>query len=373
MPIPTGLIPSPFQNRVNPALTEDDFIPVSGQAVPLWLVDPEKEYHAFRNTVGLIDFSMLFKWEVSGTTATETVNKVFSRDVEMLSPGSIAYGVIVDETGHMMDDVTVLKYSDSHYRITGGNFEDETIIRKYLANNALKEVRSQVATLSVQGPNSRKLLQSLTNSDLSNEAFPYYTFETGVSLSGIPAHINRMGFTAELGYEVMVDASHAEHLWDLLTERGAEFGAVACGAIALMTVRVESGMIMGELEYDHTSTPFECRMGWSVDLEKSDFHGKQALSALKDKAEYSIVSAVINAEADGLDGAELTSGEIAIGYITMAIASPYLSGKTLALMKVRKGFGKVGNTLQVTTTAGTATAEIVTTPVYDPERLKVRS
>jgi glycine cleavage system aminomethyltransferase T len=85
------------------------------------------------------------------------------------------------------------------------------------------------------------------------------------------------------------------------------------------------------------------------------------------------VSAVIDADADGLDGAELTSGEDTVGHITMAIPSPYLSGKTLALMKVRKGYGKVGNALQVATATGEANLEVVSTPVYDPERLKVRS
>ena len=67
--------------------------------------------------------------------------------------------------------------------------------------------------LSVQGPNSRALLQRLTDTDLSNEAFPYYTFKTGVTLAGLDAQLNRLGFTAELGYEVMVPVGYAEALW----------------------------------------------------------------------------------------------------------------------------------------------------------------
>ncbi|MTB14548.1 MAG: hypothetical protein F2931_05665, partial [Actinobacteria bacterium] len=82
MSIPAGLDPSPFQSRVNPALSENDFIAVNGQAVPLFFSDPEREYAAIRNSAGMIDFSMLYKWEIAGTNAVEVANKVFSRDLK---------------------------------------------------------------------------------------------------------------------------------------------------------------------------------------------------------------------------------------------------------------------------------------------------
>lgn len=373
MSIPAGLTPSPFQDRVNPELTEEDFISVSGQAVPLWLNGPEEEYSAFRNNAGLIDFSMLYKWEIEGPSATETVNKVFSRDVSKLSDGSIAYGVIVSEQGTMIDDCTVLKYSNNHYRITGGNTEDEAIIKKYLADNSLSEVRSQVATLSLQGPRSREILQKLTTEDVSNDGFPYYTFKTNVPVAGIPAHINRMGFTAELGYEIMVDANRANDLWDSVAEAGKEYGAIGCGAIALMMVRVEAGMIMSELEYDHETSPYECRMGWAVELEKGPFHGRDSLVALKDKARHTIVSITVEGEAEGLDGAVITLQGEEVGHITMAVPSPTLGGKTLALAKLKKGITSAGQELIVSLNGDDRNAVVVSTPVYDPERKKVRS
>jgi aminomethyltransferase len=373
MSIPAGLIPSPFQDRVNPALTEEDFIAVSGQAVPLWLNGPEEEYAAFRNTAGLIDFSMLYKWEIEGPNATDVVNAVFSRDVSKLSDCAIAYGVIVSEQGTMIDDCTVLKYSDTHYRITGGNTEDEAIIKKYLGENKLSEVRSHVATLSLQGPRSRDILQKLTYVDVSNEAFPYYTFKVDVPLAGIPAHINRMGFTAELGFEIMVAAEKANELWDAVQEAGREYGAIGCGAIALMMVRVEAGMIMAELEYDHETSPFECRMGWAVELEKGQFHGRDSLVALKDKARHTIVSLTIDGEAGGVDGAVISLDCKEVGVVTMAVPSPELGGKTLALAKLKKGITSAGQKLVVSVDGQQRNAVVVATPVYDPERKKVRS
>lgn len=374
MPTPAHLKPSPFTARVPDDLREEEWIDVAGQATPERITGTEAEYRAFRNGVGMIDFSMLPKWEISGPGAIDVLNEVFTRDVTKLSPGTIAYGAVVTEDGMMMDDCTVLVYSDEHVRLTGGNWDVEDVIRRYLTpETTLTELRDSLATLSVQGPHSRETLQKLTDSDLSNEAFPYYTFQTDIDLRGIPAHINRMGFTAELGYEVMVPIERALDLWDLVAEAGAEFGAVGCGGGALMMVRVEAGMVMGGLEYDDETSPFECRMGWAVDLEKKSFHGRDALVALKEKPRRTIASLVVDADPDDLEGAVISHDGVEVGSITMAVPSPELGGATLALARVARGHASKDTVLEVRTPGGVAEARVVPTPVYDPQRLKVRS
>ncbi|WP_053382409.1 aminomethyltransferase family protein [Leucobacter celer] len=374
MPTPSHLKPSPFTARVPADLTEEEWIDVAGQATPERITGTDAEYRAFRTGVGMIDFSMLPKWEITGPGAIDVLNAVFSRDVTKLEPGSIAYGVVVTEDGRMMDDCTVLVYGDDHVRLTGGNWEVEDVIRTHLTpETSLTELRDTLATLSVQGPRSRETLQKLTSTDLSNEAFPYYTFQTGIDLAGIPAHINRMGFTAELGYEVMVPIERAIELWDAVAEAGAEFGAIGCGGGALMIVRVEAGMVMGGLEYDEDTTPFECRMGWAVDLEKQHFHGREALVALKEQARRTIASLVIESAPDELEGAVILHDGAEVGHVTMAVPSPELGGETLALARVAKGHAAKGTSLTVRTPDGEAAARVVATPVYDPQRLKVRS
>lgn len=374
MSIPAELVAGPFQARVPESLTADEFIDVNGRAVPLYLSDPDAEYAAFRTTAGLIDFSMLFKWEVSGPEAVAVLNAVFSRDVRKVAPGGIAYGVVVDERGMMIDDCTILVYGPDRVRVTGGNPRVGELLAEALpAGHELVELRDDIATLSLQGPRSREILQSLTSHDMSNDAFPYYTFQTDVPVAGIPAHINRMGFTAELGYEIMVAVDRGLELWDAVQAAGAPLGAIGCGAAALMMVRVEAGMIMAELEYDHETSPYECRMGWAVDLEKGVFHGSQALAALKQSARRTIVSIVIDGDAEGLDGASITLDGETVGSVTMAVPSPALGGRTLALARLAKGNTAPGQRLVVAAESGDRDAEVVATPVYDPERRRVRS
>ena len=122
------------------------------------------------------------------------------------------------------------------------------------------------ATSCLQGPKSREILQGLTDADLSNDAFPYYTFREDVEVAGIPVFMTRLGYTAELGYELWVDRERAFELWDALLAAGEPQGMKMIGMIALDLFRIEGGFIIGGVEYDATVSPYECGLGWSVDL-----------------------------------------------------------------------------------------------------------
>jgi aminomethyltransferase len=135
-----------------------------------------------------------------------------------------------------------------------------------------------------------------------------------------------------------------------------------------MMARIEAGLIMGGLEYDETSTPWECRMGWAVDLTKPEFQGKAALAASKGKAKQTVVSIAFPAGAEGLDGAEITVGGVNAGGISMAIPSPALDGKMLALARIDKAHALERTAVSVAGNLGT----VVKMPVYDPERKRTR-
>lgn len=362
---------TPFSPRFPEAVGEA--IDVCGFAVPLWYTDPETEYDAIRNRVALLEFSMLYKWDLTGVDALAVADAVFSRNLRDLGPRRIAYGVVVSPDGYMLDDVTAAVLGAGHVRIIGGNPATGEALEAAGAGRDVHvaEIRDTLAVLSVQGPHSRALLQRLTERDMSNEAFPYYTFDPAMEIAGIPAHVNRMGFTAELGYEVMVPRERALELWDAALAAGQDLGVQPAAAAALMQVRVEAGMIMGELEYDETTTPFECRMGWAVDLDKADFQGRGALLAHKDDVRSWVVSVILDCDPDVADGARLLHDGADVGFVTMAVPSPALDGATLGLARIAAAAAKIDTELLVGGEAGTAV--VVRTPVHDPERLRVRS
>ena len=373
MSSPSGLMTTPFAHGY-PEDLETEWIDVMGYAVPLWVSDPELEYRAFREAVGLLEYSMLYRWEIRGPGAMAVANRVHSRNIMAMGAGEICYGVVVDTEGLMVDDPTVSVYGLEHVLLVGGTPALGPIIERELeAETTLTEGRKEVCVLSVQGPRSRELLQGLTDSDLSNESFPYYTFKTGIDLAGRAVQINRIGFTAELGFEVVAPIADASALMAAIAEAGAQFDARACGAAALMMCRIESGMVMAEVEYDGTLSPFECRLGWSVDFAKGDFIGRESLLQRRDSAIGRVMTIRIEGDSEGLDGAPIQVEGLDVGQVTMAVPSPALGGSTIAMARLHRDVARVGQFLTVEVPSGVREAEVLRTPVYDPDRIRVKS
>ena len=361
---------TPFSSSYPDGVVE--WIDIFGYAVPLTWGDPNVECAAVRNQAATFEFSMLLKWDVEGAGAIQTVNNIFSRDISEMKPGTIAYGVVVSEAGKMVDDCTVFVYGPELVRIIGANPIVGDLLDHYRTNNVtVSERRDELAQLSVQGPLSREILQKLTSSDISNDALRWYHFITDVDMAGMKVQISRIGYTGELGYEIMLPVDSAQAFWDALFKVGEPLGLLPAGAACVMMCRIEAGLIMGEVEYDHTMTPYECRMAWSVDLNKDNFHGKDALIESQKNPSLDIVTVILPGEGE-YDGIELMDNNKKVGLVTMAIPSPYLDGKFIGLARINRANAIVGNKLDLSL-EGNGQVEIVATPVYDPERIRSRS
>src|SRR3954451_20987345 len=202
------------------------------------------------------------------------------------------------------------------------------------ASIEVRERTDELPHLCLQGPNSRAILQGMTSSDLSSQAFPYYTFREDVQVAGIPVFMTRLGYTAELGYELWVDQDRALELWDALLERGAGHGMEVIGMDALDLFRIEGGFIIGGVENDPTVCPYECGLGCAVDLDKPAFQGRDALRDAEQNSTLRLTSVELDGGGAEASGAELSVDGAIVGFITQAVVSPYLEGKTLGLAKV---------------------------------------
>jgi len=344
-----------------------------GIAYPFHLGDPAAEYQALRSSCVLMEYSMLYRWEIHGPGAIATVDAVYSRNVAALANGQIAYGVFVDDDGKMIDDVTVFRVADDRLWVIGGNLDaNDALLRAASTGQVtITERRDETAQLAIQGPKSREILQSITSADLTNEALPYYTFLSDTTVGGVTGQLNRMGFTAELGYEFICDVADVETFGNAIQNAGADHNIRWVGLTTMMPARLEGGMIMADLEYDHTSTPFECRLGWTVDFDKGDFRGRDALLAAKDEAPDRVVTVRVDGD-DNVMMAPVSVNGHDVGLVTRAVPSPTF-GYTLGLARLRKDAAKAGTKLTSSDPNNPFTAEVVKTPMYDPDRSRVKS
>jgi len=261
----------------------DQWTDLFGYWAPTVVTDTLEEYRAVREQAGLMDFSMLRKWDLDGPGARDVINHVVTRDIARLRPGQIVYSALCNDQGKMVDDCTVAVRSDDHIRFCGANDKDQLSFERRAAGTGVRvrHYTDEIGHLCLQGPKSREWLQALTDSDLSRKAFPYYTFKEQVTIAGMPVFMTRLGYTAELGYELWAPADRAVEFFDRLVEILEPKGMRLVGMTALDLLRIEGGFIIGGIEYDETVSPYECALDWAIEYEKGDFQGKAAL--LKDK------------------------------------------------------------------------------------------
>jgi len=234
------------------ALT-DQWMDLFGYWAPSVVTDTLEEYRACREAAALMDFTMLRKVDIDGPGAQAFVNGIVTRDVSRLGVGQIGYGALCDEHGKMVDDCTVMVRSPDSIRFCGANDRDfHLFTERAPAGITVTECTDAMPHLCLQGPLSRSMLQPLANRDLSNAAFPYYTFREDVEIAGIPVFMTRLGYTAELGYELWVERDRALDLWDLLVPALTPQGMKVIGMVALDLFRIEGGCIIGGVEYDPT-------------------------------------------------------------------------------------------------------------------------
>ncbi|WP_344369528.1 aminomethyltransferase family protein [Agromyces tropicus] len=371
--MPIGLESSPttarFADRVSE--WEDSF----GMAFAMDYGDPEAEYAALRENVVALEWSTIRKWYIEGPDAVAALDAAFSRNVAAAPVGRVLYGVVVDADGLMIEDVTAVKLSDEQVLVFGGDPLTEARLRSAApAGTSVVDRRAEIAVASLQGPRSRDLLQRLTSADVSGSGLPYYETLTGVEVAGVPATLLRLGFTAELGFEIMVARENADALWDAILGQ-QDLDVVMMGMTGILVARIEAGMVIGGLEYDRTVSPFECGLGWTVDFGKEELWARTPLAEAKANSSRRLVSIVSEAPVAQLDGAALVVDGAEVGRVTAATASPALGGRSLGLARVERPFNAIGTRLSIVSD-GAATsddAEVLRTPVYDPERSRVKA
>ena len=351
----------------------DDWMDLFGYWAPSVVTDTLEEYRACRETAALMDFTMLRKVDLDGPGALDFVNGIVTRDVSKLGVGQIGYGALCNEDGKMVDDCTVAVRSPESIRFCGANDRDyEIFSAKAPPGITVREHTDATPHLCLQGPLSRAMLQSLTDADLSNAAFPYYTLRDDVEIAGVPVFMTRLGYTAELGYELWVERDRALDLWDALVGALAPQGMKVIGMVALDLFRIEGGFIIGGVEYDETVSPYECGLGWSVALDKGDFQGRAGLERDRDAPLPRLTSVRLAGGGEAASGAPLFANGAEVGLVTQAVESPFLGGATLGLAKIRGDLNVPGTAVVARVGGEDIAGEVVEHPVYEKARRKAK-
>ena len=216
------------------------------------------EHLAMRENVGMVDLTAFAIFDVTGPGAVDYIQKMAVNQCNV-AVGRAVYTPLLTDTGGFRADLTILRLGEEHYRvITGGGdgARDRYWFRKHLPDDGsvtFVDKTSAISTVGLWGPNARRLIESLTADDVSNEGFRYGWVKE-VNLGGIDTLMFRISYVGELGWEISVPMEQGLRLWDLLWEAGRDRGLVPVGiGVYGATGRLEKGYrLMGaELESDY--------------------------------------------------------------------------------------------------------------------------
>lgn len=389
--------PTPFHERTFPLCETWRFKDWGGRiAVCAYDVNIEREYWAIRQAAGLIDVSPLYKYDLAGPDAGAVLSRLAVRDVSRLAVGRVAYSCWCDDSGMVIDDGTITRLANDHYRLTAAEPALDWLLKVAGTDRVEIDDRSHdLAVLALQGPRSRQILRQALGSSGRSKPLPYFGAQP-FSTPELEGWITRTGYTGDLGYEVWVESDQAIALWDRLTDSGSRHDLQPVGLDALDVCRIEAGYLLHGIDYysaheehrqQQLSTPFELGWTWMVHLDREPFVGREALRALATSPRLNLVGLVLDfaaitdlyadydrpphlpasASRDPLP--VFTRSGRQVGQVTSSCWSPALK-RPLALASVEPSFASVGSLLEVEHTVDydrrRVPAVVGTMPFYDP-------
>ncbi len=340
-----------------------------------------REVLAVRNGVGIFDATPLGKVEVIGPDAAEFLDHLYVNNIRSLRPGHVRYGILLTESGVILDDGVVARLAPERFvlstsssgadRVTSWLEEWQQCEWPEL-DVVLLPVTTQWGVLTLAGPKGRDVLERAgCDVDLSATAFPHLQVREG-RLRGLPMRIQRVSFSGEASFEIMVPADYAVWLWEELLRVGEALGITPHGVESLLILRMEKGFLHVGVDTDGTTNALDIGMAGIVERKKGDFVGRRSLARPNDQRSNrrQLVGVEPVGDATLRAGAHLVVGEgdarRSEGWVSAACESPTL-GRPIGLAMVEGGFGRIGETLTAFDDGYTFSVRVVDRVFYDPD------
>lgn len=255
---------------------------------PNWYEHTARECHAAREAVVLMDLSSFGKTMVQGRDACRFLNHMCLSEIDV-PLGKLIYTHMLNHAGGIECDITIDRKAPDCFVIyssAGVHSRDMNWMRKGIGADqhvTLTDVTAAYSVLNLQGPASRALLQSLTDTDMSNAAFAFLTAQA-IDIGYARVRAKRQTFIGELGWELEIPSEFIQDVYDLIIAAGKDFGLVQAGYHALEHLRCERAYAEYGLDMAPDDTPYEAGLGFIVKLDKpGGFVGRDAVAPQKGK------------------------------------------------------------------------------------------
>lgn len=334
------------------------------------------ECHAVRTQVGINEIHNFSKFEVTGAGAEAWLNSLLANT--MPDVGRIVLSPMLSPRGRLIGDFTIGRLGEQTFQLTASYASQAYHQRWFEAHLPAHDVALRNLSLArigfqIAGPNARQLLARVAAADVSNKALPFLRTQM-MEVGLVPAIVSRISYTGDLGYEIYVDSAHQIALYQALTEAGTDLGLTPFGMRAMMSLRLEKSFGSWLREYRPDFTPMETGLERFVRYNKTGFIGRDAALAERDAPPERRLHTFIVDAADAdvfADEPIFHEGQV-VGFVTSG-GYAHFSQKSIALGMVPQAIADDGANFEIEILGERRAATLTTTPVLDPQGLRMRT
>lgn len=341
-------------------------VPFAGYSMPVQYAPGIIQEHLHtRSHAGLFDVSHMGQAILEGASAARRFETLAPGDIETLRPGHMRYTQLLDDDGHILDDLMVTRLADVAGRErlflvvnAASKTADFALIASALPDCVLT-VLDDRALLALQGPSAAAVLEKLT------PGVSHLTFMSSDEFKAKDAslRISRSGYTGEDGFEISVPAATA---LDFAKALLADPEVLPIGLGARDSLRLEAGLCLCGHDIDATTDPVEAGLLWSISKrrrEQGGFPGySRIVEAIAKGPSRRRVGFLVEGKAPAREGAEIeTLDGRRIGRLTSGGFAPSL-GRPIGMGYVETEAAKIGAPVHLIVRGKAAPAKIASMP-----------
>ncbi len=334
-----------------------------------------QEVKAVREAVGINEVQNFGKFMVRGAGARAWLDRIMAGRIPKV--GRLSLTPMLAPSGRLIGDFTVSCLAEDAFQLTGSYGAQEFHHRWFLQHLedgiTVDNISDQRTGFQIAGPNARKLLERVTRSDVSNEAFKFLDVKT-MAVGLVDCIVQRVSYTGDLGYEIYTSAMSQRALWNTLWEAGQDLGIRPFGMRAMMSLRLDKffGGWLREFSPDYTAA--ETGLDRFISFKKDvDFIGRPAAEAEREVPPARMLCAfeVATTDAD-IHGYEpvFVAGEV-VGFCTSGGHSHY-ADKSIAMALIPREMVQDGLKAEIEVLGEMCKATLITTPLFDADGARMR-
>ena len=352
------------------------------------------EHLAMRERAAMVDLTAFAIFDVIGPRALEAVQRIIVAQADV-PIGRVVYTPVLDDRGGFRSDLTVMRIAHDRFRVVTGGAHGMADYKWFSdrmpadGGAVIVDLTSSWTTVGLWGPKARDILGSITDADISKDAFKFGTCRN-IEIGNLPVLASRISYVGEFGWELYAPMEMGAALWSRIHQAGAPHGLVPAGiGVYGTTGRIEKGYRAYGAELDGARNLFDVGMERKK-LKDADFVGREALERQAGEERKTILCTLTvdhHESASGVkrymlggepilnpDGSLLTDGYGHHPYVTTAGSAPSLGKHVLlAFLPVERAVLGAKLAVSYMEELYPVTVESVdATSLFDPDNLRIR-